>query len=391
MNLRNIFKFGKREAAPEPKQVFNSPVSSFSMSAIDLPQIAENKTREWVNYGTDNLYPKRLMQYLETSAIHSAIVQQKSELMSGKKMSFVTDGLTPNQVYAAKKLIDSPNEMETAQDINEKLAFDFQVFGAFAVIVTWSLDFSTIARVEHCDIINLRSGKYVDGRVTEYYYSRDWSKIKQNPPTRIAAFDTENKTDYQQVIYLGNKRPGYEYYGIPHYISAISWLQIDGELSQFHLSNISQGFQPGFSLNFFTKPNSREEKEEIVNNIKKQYGGTKNSGKVMVFFSEGKDLAPEVNPIPVQNLDKQFIALGELITQNIISAHRVTSPALLGIATPGKLGYSNELEVSFNIFDTTVIAPDRALLKRMWAKLFRLNGVDTEVQIEKINPLVEND
>jgi hypothetical protein len=125
----------------------------------------------------------------------------------------------------------------------------------------------------------------------------------------------------------------------------------------------------------------------ILNLQKQQFKGADKAGKVITTFSDGKELAPEITPIQVSDLDKQFILIGESCVQQIISAHRVTSPMILGIATSGKLGYSNELEVSFKIFDKAVIAPDRLMLEKDFNIIMAYNGFNERIDLTTFNVL----
>ena len=69
---------------------------------------------------------------------------------------------------------------------------------------------------------------------------------------------------------------------------------------------------------------------------------------------------PEITPIQVSNADKQYLALQELLVQNILTAHRVTSPMLMGIKNNTGLGSNvDELNSSANYFLNTVCKPDQ--------------------------------
>ena len=58
------------------------------------------------------------------------------------------------------------------------------------------------------------------------------------------------------------------------------------------------------------------------------------------------------------NLDKQYLALQELLVQNILTAHRVTSPMLMGIKNETGLGSNvDELNSAANYYLNTVCKP----------------------------------
>jgi hypothetical protein len=59
---------------------------------------------------------------------------------------------------------------------------------------------------------------------------------------------------------------------------------------------------------------------------------------------------------------------------------------LLGIQTPGKLGYSSELLQSWEIFDAMVIRPERKLILDAFKQVLVYNGL-SRVSIEPIIPI----
>ena len=119
--------------------------------------------------------------------------------------------------------------------------------------------------------------------------------------------------------------------------------------------------------------------------IKAQNGGAKNAGKAIIFYSDGKELAPDVDTIDATNIDQRLLQVADQIVQQIVTAHRA-HPQLLGIQTPGKLGYSSELLQSWEIFDKMVIMPERKLILDAFKQVLIYNGI-ARVQIEPLVPI----
>lgn len=386
MNLLG-FEFGKQK--PKETMTLQDSIVNLSFSRPELPTVREMKNKDWVLYGEDNLYPEKLIEYRDVSSLHNAILSTKSLMVAGEDILF--NGLplveqTPSP--AMQKFYDKPGNHGDLKDLIANISSDYELYGAFALEVIWSLDHTTIAELNYIDASKIRSGKDDGDGVKHYYFSKDWCKLREYPPIAVPVFDPEDKDSYRQIIYVGNFEAGMEFYGRPAYASVLSWVAIDGLISEFHLANISNGFSPSMALNFYKKPSSPEERENIVRDVKGQFGGNKNAGKVMIFFSDGKELAPEVTPIDVANLDKQFVAVAEQVLEQIIAGHKVTSPALLGIGVPGKLGYSSELEISYKIFDKIVIAPHQKVIEKTLNKITKINGIQETLSIKKLNPLI---
>lgn len=395
MKLFNFLKTNK----PNPVVIPSMPsVTHVGFALPELPVIKEVKGKDWIFWGDDNLYPQHLKRILIQSPTQGAIIRGKAGMMSGDGflVNDAVDIATSKQIVAAlpanvksayETFLNNPNDSDDLETIIYKLSNDWQTYGCYSLEVVWSMDFSKIVTLKHVDVSNIRSGKIINGKVNEYWYSRDWSYASKEGfiPQPIAAFDVNDKEHYNQLIYV--KEGTLEYYGEPIYSKTLSYVEIEGKLANFHLSNIVNGFAPSIAIKFYQKPGSPEEQSAIVNGIKKQYGGHNNAGRAMIFFSDGKDLAPEVTDIPVSNLDKQYIAVNDLTIQNILTGNQVTSPLLFGITTPGSLGGNNELEKAYQIFNKSVIEPDRKKIEKTLNKILQVNKIPVTISIMPFNPL----
>src|SRR3954463_6141939 len=128
--------------AKQPAQAFTEDsVSSkkihVAMTQTEVPRIIEKAMKEWVDFGHDNLYPMMLIDLMNSSAIHNAILDSKSKMVSGRGLTYVKDGLIVEDQAAIEKFIREPNEEETLEDIVRKIALDYEVFGAFCLEIIY--------------------------------------------------------------------------------------------------------------------------------------------------------------------------------------------------------------------------------------------------------------
>ncbi len=94
-------------------------------------------------------------------------------------------------------------------------------------------------------------------------------------------------------------------------------------------------------------------------------------------FSDDKTRTPEVNAITPSDLDKQYLALQELLTSNILSGHRVTSKTLMGIDTAnGFSSNTDEIINAANFYLNTVVKPFQDQLVKQLRKIFQINLMD---------------
>lgn len=367
----------------EPETISYTPdgVEGFSLSQwTDLPRIKEDRNKEWVNYGADNLYPEYLKDMFNSSPTHQAIVKTKAQMMAGDGYDVKWDHLTEQEKVNALKIID-----DVMRDINDT-TLDFQLYGAFIYEVIWSLDFSKVVEVNRLDPATIRSGKYEEGVVEEYYYSRDWSSHRPEVVV-IPTLDPKNKQDHRQILYVPVQMVSNEYYGEPAYQASMDWITLESQTGLYYKSLIENGFNPSVIIKFFRKPGSLEERSSIVNGLKRSFGGVKNSGKAVVLFSDGKELAPEIMPIDVASVDKQFTVIADQITEKILTGARITTPELFGIAIPGQLG-TGDFGVKVQAFERFVVRPDQIVLEKTINSILKMNGIDVKFSFNrlKINP-----
>ena len=400
-----FFNFNKKEKEQKVEVPSTTSVNTGSLFQYNLhvsPTKELAKGKGYIKYGDDNLYPEYLRSLLPLSPTHKAIVTGKADMMAGKgflingsttkaESKAMIDALDPATKLAYETFLDNPFDTLDINEIVQKVALDFQIENRYAIEVVWSLDFTKITRVKYIQVRNIREGEKVNDVIKEYFYSADWSKENKEGyiPKRIAAFDPNNKEDFNQLIYVAQGSD--DHYGDPYYDGSLSWIDLEIKMSIFYNSLLDNGFNPNIIINFFRKPGPEQE-SIIVNKMNKKFQGTYNANKPMIFFSDDKETAPVVSSVQAAGIDKQYLQLVETATQCILTGGSVTSPMLFGITTSGNIGGQGaELETAYKIFNNSVIAPDRILLEKTFNTILKINKIPFTVTIEEFNPLAENE
>ena len=358
------------------------------------PKITESATNDWVSYGDGeykNMYPQFLIDIYNSSATHSAIVNASSAMIAGGEILIEEDSGNLSAFVQLKKFLASVNRNgETAHELVTKLAFDLKLFGAYAINIIWSKDKSKIAEMHHIPVEQVRVGKKNEsGLVDEYYISSDWGNYrkKEYTPRRVAAFNKLDRSEPSQIIYCGIYSPGMEAYFTPDYLASTNWVLTDHLTSEFHLSNITNGFSPSFWINFNNGIPTQEERHKIEHQIKEKFNGAGNAGKFVLTFSDDANSAPDLQPIQLSDADKQYTVLNELCIQNIMIGHRVTSPMLLGVKTEGQLGGRNELMTAYELYSNTVINPLKEVALKGLKMVLDCNNINLPISLSEVSPL----
>lgn len=355
--------------------------------STEIPKFTEPRgSAEWVRYGEDNLFPIKLQDLSNRSALHNAIISSKVDNVCGDGLTYDSD-IDPK----TEAFINSPNPNETLNDILRKLAYDYILYGGCALNIIWDWEAKTISEIYHIDFANLRSGKEnEDDEIPFYYYSKDWSNYRKsgNQPLRRYSFckrtpyinidndiPIEDHEDFlSQVLYIKEYRPGVKYYPLPSYIGALGYIETDVEIASFHLSHIKNGMFPGMMITFTNGVPTLDEQKKTKQKFEDRFCGSSNTAKILMSFVDNKDQAPVLSTISPSQLDKQFIQLQETVMQNILSGHKVTSPMLVGIKTEGSLGGSTELATSWEAYFNSTIRPIQNILLRHINNIGKING-----------------
>jgi hypothetical protein len=135
-------------------------------------------------------------------------------------------------------------------------------------------------------------------------------------------------------------------------------------------------------INFRNGVPTNEERQIIYKEIEDSFSGEYNAGKYMLLFSEpGKEA--QITPIESSN-DSYYTTLETRISSRILTAHRITSPLLLGIRDGSGLGSNrDEIITAYAHFFSTVCQPIQKKLVKEMQFVTTLMGYGMDLEIEQ--------
>ena len=352
-------------------------VKGAAFEAIDIPRVKDIRGKKYMYYGEDNLFPQLLIELFDGSAMHHTAVEAIKDGIIGDGIEVIGDNIVNKKG-------------ETVDEIFERISLDYTLYSGYALNVIWNREGTRIAEVYHIPFSNVRSGKPdEEDEVVEYYYSSDWTNLRKHKEVAYRAFDpTDNRGDNaSQIYYCYGYTPGNTVYPMPSYVGGLNDIALDGRVSRFHNANISNGLSPSMFIKFNNGVPSPEERRMIYQEIEDTFAGEDNAGRFFLSFADGADRAMDVQPIESAN-DDYYLTLESRITSRILTAHRITSPLLLGIKDAS--GFSNnadEIEVAYAHFEGTVIEPKRKKIVSTFGYILALFGLNVALQV-KPNKLV---
>ncbi len=388
--------FTKETESTSLKQDF----ATIDYTIPQIPRLIEKKNDPWVWYGDNNLYPLQIEDLRSGSGIHNSILNTKTKMTNGdgwfingaknkEESDAIYNGLDATTKSMYDLFIKNPYNKESTLAVKEKCAADFQTHGAMAYEIIFNNDFNKIVRIKYVDVVNIRAGKIEQDEVKSYWYCRNWAKYKVYKPNEknhveIFAFDKTDKEHMNQIVY--RKRGKGEYYGDISYKGCLNWIMVDFKMGLYHLSAIDNGMNPGMWFKFYKLPADDNQKQDIIDSLKRAYKGAVKTNEPVISFSESKEVAMDIQPIQTTNLDKQLLLLAELSDKKILTGHQLTSPLLAGISVSGQLGGNTELKVAFDIFDNIAMESDRNFIDAAFQEVLDFNQVPVKLETNPFNP-----
>jgi hypothetical protein len=364
----------------------NNKITSLSFRKdFQKPEEEKDRSLGFTKWGKKNDYPFFLVDLYNGSAYHQGIIKNKTFYIAGGGLQIVSGMVQP--------FIDNKWSDFDMNEIAERMAFDQELFGGFAIKGTWNKEQTKVVMWEHIPIDMIRAS--VDERT--YFISDDWTALNQSPEKTnlriLPAYDKDNRTGsfilyYKEPHLKGRKELGV--YPKPSYYGGITAIQTDVDISKFHMYELQNGFKSGTLVNFPSGyPETTEELNRLKENVKGRSQSVEDAGEIILTFSNGRDEAPEVLSLNGNNLDQRYLATEKSVQQNILVAHAITSPQLFGVRLEGSFNSAESGDL-FNIFKSTYVNTKQRRIEWMLNLMLELGGYIGEVKLRDVDPLPQD-
>lgn len=346
-------------------------IDNISFYSEDIYKFEEKVTnqKDWVQAGPKDDFFDFLYDMVDYSPIHNVCLRSKTDNVVGQ-------GFTREYMM---------NKTEDLTDLFRKISFEYLTTGNVFLECVWSNDRTKgLKSVYFIPSKYVRVGKtdFIYEEPEKYYYSEDFTK-----KSSVIEFGRLDPRDYtnRQIYHIKAYSPGYNYYGLPGYMSVINDVRLNHEISIHHLSNIQLGATPSMWVNFRnSQPGSEKEQRDIKRKLEELYTGAQAAGKIIVSYSE-PDNGPEITTLNPTTNDQYYSTIFESVQKQIMAGHKVNSPSLIGLPDPSGLSsQADQIETSFNVFLNTTIKPiQRDLIANLYP-IVKLMNPDEQVELEII-------
>jgi hypothetical protein len=220
-----------------------------------------------------------------------------------------------------------------------------------------------------------------DCEIENYFFSKDWVRSGQAAykPVEIPAF---SGTHSKEMYVISPYKAGKNYFSDPDYLAGLPYAEMEEEIANLNINSIQKGLSAGYIINIPDGNSySDEEKDEFKKQVKKKLTSTENASDFIISFN-GVDEQITITPFPVNdNIHKQWQFLTEESRQQLLTAHRVTSPMLFGIKDNTGLGNNaDELDTAEAQLMKRVIAPKQEYIIEALETILTQYGINLELE-----------
>jgi hypothetical protein len=355
-----------------------SNVHVFNFESHKPPQSIESNKEAWVNFGDDNEYFKYLIDRYNNSTTNNSVINSINKLIYGRGLDATDSNKKPNE-YAQMKMLFRPEVLKC-------VITDYKLLGQGYFQVIYNKAKNAVVRVEHVPAQLIRTEKCNEkGEITGYYYSDNWSDIKNYPPKRIGAFGYGDKT--LELLCVRDYSVGQKYYSNVDYIGALPYATLEEEIADYLINDVQNGFSPTSVINFNNGVPDEEKQGLIASDVKRKLSGS-NGAKIVVAFNSDETKKTTIDSVPLNDAPAHYQYLSEEARGKILLGHSITSGLLFGI--PSNNGFSSnadELKNASILFDNMVIRPKQGTVLDSIDKILAFNAISLNLYFKTLQPL----
>jgi hypothetical protein len=349
-----------------------------NLSNYIRPEIKEVAGKKWVLNGEKNSFYQTIIDAYNGSPTNSAVIDSYSQFIYGKGLTSKDKAKKPSEWAAIISLLSK-------KDLR-KICKDFEMFGEASIELKYINN-----KIQRCfHVAKQRIAPEVandEGDIAGYYYSYDFSNVNKYKPERIDAFGYgEGMGERAEIYVIHDYQVGQFYYSNPSYVSGLSWAAMENEISNYSVNHIQNGLSFGHIINMNAGVQPSE--ETILLNtqaIRQHLTGSTNAGKFFLNWNDTKENEITISNLEVSDAHQQYAYLSAEARQQLCTAHKLTSPMLVGIKeASGFSSNAEEIKVGFEELMINVIKPKQEVILDSLMEIFAVNGLTLDLDFESL-------
>lgn len=322
-----------------------------------LFKVNKEDTLNYVNFfDSEDSFLKLMHSTINSSPTTKSILDKKLFFTLGKgfravpkKKSFIQND-RPDAIIDNKEIDDLEHFFEdingtgeTINDLLSKVIYDEDGFGNLYIEIVKVED---SLKLYHRPVHEVRLKEVTDRRGLDKYcvVSRDFAGLLGSTYERkvLPLYPSFKKIDGFErcILHVKHYQPGFDYYGLPSWVSAILWAELEYRIAKYNQSEFENGFMPSALIQLFGNAND-EQAQDALDMFTEEQTGTGNQAKLFAMLMQTGSEPAKIDILAKQH-EGNYMELSNLAEKKIMQVHGF-SDALLGNKTAGELGGSQQL------------------------------------------------
>lgn len=345
-------------------------IQHFEFSAYETGITKPAVGKKYTLNGVDNSNFKRYQDAYDDSPTNAFIIKTIVNYIIGDGLQDKNGKINPHDYLSKADL--------------RMICHDFKVSGsAFPQIINLhkkpiKIKHIPVSRVGLNIDIDPKSRGYME--VNGYWWCWDYKQKFQFPPKFYPAFGNSEGIEIMHIKQLSSE----PYFPYPDWFSGLKSAKIESALIDDAVNHITRGFQGKTIINVNNgSMMTDDEKEEIKQDVKKNWTGTENSDGVTISVNESAEEAIVVDTIEPRGRNDQFVTYDETAEIKLMAAHSAMN---ILFQRPGSSGFSNNADEIATATDSLylgVINPIREILLDYLNQIFK--KIDPNCDIDFMN------
>lgn len=165
----------------------------------------------------------------------------------------------------------------------------------------------------------------------------------------------------RSILHLKRSKAGLEYYGLPSWVSAILWAEIEYKVAKYSQSEFDNGFMPSALIQMYAQGNN-DQIQEALDLFSDEQTGTGNQAQIFTMLLENGTEPAKVDLLS-QKREGSYMNTLEYAERKIMQSES-WSDALMGNKAPGELGGSQNLRTELEYKYQELILPIQQFLSK---------------------------
>ena len=352
-----------------------------NLSSYQTPVTKEEYNKDYVCFGDNNDYFDRLIDRYMSSATNARCINGISDMIYGRGLDSLNSDKFPRDYVKFKKLL-RPSEIK-------RITKDYYTLGQAAIQLTYNKGKTEILKVSHFPMITLRASKATNGVIKSWHYHPDWENKTKNDKTKvIPSYGCGSDNELNELYIVKPYNPKFYYYAPAFYHGCLQYAELEGEVSEYHISNIQNGLAPSLFLQFNNGVPDESTQNQIEKKVNDKFGGASNAGKAMIAFNDSQETSATIEAIHLPDAHAQYQFLSDEAREKIMLGHGIVSPILLGIKD--NTGFGNnaeELRTASVLMDNVIIRPRQDELISAFKEILEFNNIHQDLYFVTLQPI----